>query len=70
MRLSQRNDSDVVMIAEESSAGQKITGPEEEGGLALTINGIWWDECYSLRFYEGKTRSTERRTKQTKTRCA
>ncbi len=27
---------DVMMIAEESSAGQKITGPEEEGGL-----GAW-----------------------------
>ena len=26
---------DVMMIAEESSAGQKITGPEEEGGLGF-----------------------------------
>ena len=43
---------DVMMIAEESSAGQKITGPEEEGGLGLDYkwNMGWMND--SLRFYE------------------
>ena len=43
---------DVMMIAEESSAGQKITGPEEEGGLGFDYkwNMGWMNDI--LRFYE------------------
>ncbi len=41
-----------MMIAEESSAGQKITYPEEEGGLGLAINGICGLMNDILRFYE------------------
>ena len=41
-----------MMIAEESSAGQKITGPEEEGGLGFDYkwNMGWMNDI--LRFYE------------------
>ena len=48
-----KNDHpDVMMIAEESSAGQKITGPEEEGGLGFDYkwNMGWMNDI--LRFYE------------------
>ena len=43
---------DVMMIAEESSAGQKVTGPEEEGGLGFDYkwNMGWMNDI--LRFYE------------------
>ncbi len=41
--IIKNEQSDVMMIAEESSAGQKITGPEE-GGSPVHINGIWVDE--------------------------
>ena len=43
---------DVMMIAEESSAGQKIRGPEEEGGLGFDYkwNMGWMNDI--LRFYE------------------
>ena len=43
---------DVMMIAEESSAGQKITGTEEEGGLGFDYkwNMGWMNDI--LRFYE------------------
>ena len=43
---------DVMMIAEESSVGQKITGPEEEGGLGFDYkwNMGWMNDI--LRFYE------------------
>ena len=48
-----KNDHpDVMMIAEESSAVQKITGPEEEGGLGFDYkwNMGWMNDI--LRFYE------------------
>ena len=43
---------DVMMIAEESSAGQKITGPEQAGGLGFDYkwNMGWMNDI--IRFYE------------------
>ena len=43
---------DVIMVAEESSSGTKITGPEEYGGLGFDYkwNMGWMNDI--LRFYE------------------
>ena len=48
MRLIKNEHPDVMMIAEESSAGQKITGPEEEGGLGFDYKwNMGWMDRYS-----------------------
>lgn len=50
--IIKQDHPDVMMIAEESSAGQKITGPEEEGGLGFDYkwNMGWMNDI--LKFYE------------------